>query len=151
MVTPGQFRQSFKAFRDPNIYDDFTINMFIGVAGNLLDPNRWDTMLDYGTMLFVAHHLALSALDEATVEAGGIGGGVKGVLNSKSVDKVAAGYDTGAVTIENAGHWNMTRYGIEFFQLAEQFGSGGIQLLPGRGGVGGFGGMGGIGGYSGRF
>jgi hypothetical protein len=153
MVTPPVFRQQFPAFRDIDTYDDIQINLFITVAGNLLDADRWDTMLDYGTSLFVAHHLVLAARDEATVAAGGIGGGVQGILTAKAVDKVSASYDASSVSIEDGDFWNMTRYGIEFLRLAKQMGAGGVQitggLAPGGFGGGSFGG--GLGGFFGGF
>lgn len=156
MVTPASFRQQFPAFRDPGVYEDGPISLYIQVAGNLLDANRWDTLLDYGTMLFVAHHLVLAARDDATVAAGGIGGDVKGILTAKSVDKVAASYDASSVSIEDGDFFNMTRYGIEFLRLAKQFGAGGVQITGGiaPGGFGGFGGGfggGGLGGFFGGF
>jgi uncharacterized protein DUF4054 len=128
VITPASFRQQFPAFADVDVYDDIQITLFIGVAGNLLDANRWDTLLDYGTALFVAHHLVLAARDEATVAVGGIAGAVQGILTAKAVDKVSASYDASSVSLEDGNFWNMTRYGIEFLRYARQFGAGGFQL-----------------------
>jgi hypothetical protein len=145
-VTPATFRQQFPAFCDIDVYGDIPITMFISVAVSLLDADRWDTLLDYGTSLFAAHHLVLAARDDATVAAGGIGGGVQGILTAKSVDKVAASYDASSVSIEDGDFWNMTSFGIKFLRLAKQFGAGGFQITGGiaPGGFGGFGNFGGF-------
>jgi hypothetical protein len=133
-VTSASFRQSFKAFDDPSIYDDDSVNMFIGIAGGLLNAGRWGAQLDYGTSLFVAHHLILMARDNATARAGGIPGTVQGVITSKSVDKVAVGYDAKSVSLTDGAFWNMTTYGIRFLQLARYMGTGPVQVNFGPGG-----------------
>ncbi|ECC3368559.1 TPA: DUF4054 domain-containing protein, partial [Escherichia coli] len=48
--------------------------------------------------------------------------------SSKSVDKVSVSYDTSATLNPDAGFWNNTRYGAEFYQLITMFGAGGRQL-----------------------
>ncbi|ECY4647086.1 DUF4054 domain-containing protein, partial [Escherichia coli] len=45
-----------------------------------------------------------------------------------SVDKVSVSYDTSATLNPDAGFWNNTRYGAEFYQLITMFGAGGRQL-----------------------
>lgn len=79
-------------------------------------------------MLFVAHHLTLDARDAAAVAAGGVPGELKGPAASKSVDKVSVSYDTKAVTFEDQAFWNLTRFGIQLYNLARLIGAGGVQL-----------------------
>jgi Protein of unknown function (DUF4054) len=146
MITPTIFRQNFNAFADPGVFDDNSINLFLGVAGNLMNDNRWggnaDEVLDgngnittmgtqdYGICLFTAHHLVLMARDNATVRADGLPGTVEGVRNAKSVDKVSVSYDTEGVMIKGGDFWNMTQYGIRFLHLARMMGTGGaLQLI----------------------
>jgi hypothetical protein len=50
------------------------------------------------------------------------------VVTSKSVDKVSMGYDSSATLNPDAGFWNNSRYGSEFYQLILMFGAGGRQL-----------------------
>lgn len=128
-VTSSSFRQVFNEFRDPDIYSDFAITTFTTVALNLLDPVRWGDMLDYGTMLYVAHRLVLARRDSLTSSVGGVPGATGGVLTSKSVDSVAASYDTSATTHEGAGQYNLTRYGVELWGYMMDFGSGGVQMM----------------------
>jgi Protein of unknown function (DUF4054) len=129
-VTVATFRQSFPEFAGPDVYDGGLITAFIAMATsafqNLL---RWDpNVVDYGTGLFVAHHMVLQARASQTADAGGIPGTVQGVINNKSVDKVAVGYDVESVVLADAPFWNMTTYGIRFLQLTRMFGMGGAQL-----------------------
>jgi hypothetical protein len=55
------------------------------------------------------------------------------MLNSKSVDKVSAGYDTASVAEEFGGNWNLTTYGQRLYRLMQQFGAGPLQIGAGPG------------------
>lgn len=134
-VTAASFRQQFNEFANPDLYSDFAINSWVTLALLMLDPARWDVMLDYGTSLFVAHRLALARADVLASLVSGTPGAPKGVLTSKSIDKVSASYDAASITLEGAGQYNMTRYGIELWQLMGQMGAGGLQI-SGDGGDG---------------
>lgn len=144
-VTPESFRQTIKGFADPLKYSDIAISALVTAAVTLLNANRWDPgVIDYGTCLFVAHHLVLQERDIAVTAAGGIAGSVQGVIQGKQVDKVQVSYNTQAVVNEGASYWNMTTYGIRFYQLARMMGAGGIQIgqgpyAPGGGAWPGFG------------
>ncbi|WP_288074666.1 DUF4054 domain-containing protein [Pseudomonas sp.] len=122
------FRQDFPEFSDTTKYPTSSIDTWLMMAGLLLPPDRWEDLLDRGTGLYVAHHLVLAALDQEAAAAGATPGQVKGVQTSKAVDKVSVGYDTAAVTLQDGGFFNMTRYGVQFLQLARMVGAGGIQL-----------------------
>ncbi len=128
MITPAQFRQDFPEFANVGTFPDSAVNLWLAVAGRLLPSLRWQDNLDLGTELFTAHHLVLSARDQAAAAVGGIPGEVKGPVASKAVDKVSVSYDTGSVSLTDAGFWNMTSYGIRFLTLGRYMGAGGIQL-----------------------
>lgn len=61
--------------------------------------------------------MALRAVDNRAAAIGGGGGANSGVVSSKSVDKVSVSYDSSATMNPDAGFWNNTRYGAEFWQL----------------------------------
>ncbi|WP_371355587.1 DUF4054 domain-containing protein [Pseudomonas chlororaphis] len=124
----AQFRQDFPEFTDTTIYKDSAINLWLALGEKTLAPDRWCDYLDLGLELFIAHNLSLAAGRELAAAVGGTPGQVKGPLTSKSVDKVSAGYDTGAVALQDGGFYNLTTYGIQFLQLARMVGTGGIQL-----------------------
>ncbi len=122
------FRSSFPEFSDTSIYTDGQLNFYGGMATKLLNADRWSDMLEEATQLFVAHHLALAEREKRTADAGGVAGKVVGQQTSKTADKLSASYDTAAVSIENAGYWNATSYGIRLYQMAQWFGAGGVQI-----------------------
>lgn len=66
----------------------------------------------------------------AAAAAGGVNSnGAAGVVSSKSVDKVSVSYDVSGVINPDAGFWNSTAYGREFYWWWSMFGAGGRQLL----------------------
>lgn len=127
-VTASSFRADFPEFTSTVVFPDATVAFWLGLAGKLLSVDRWGDLLDYGTELFVAHNLVLSARDQKAVSNGGIGGSGAGITSSKTVDKVSVSYDTANAAIDGAGNWNLTTYGTRYIQLARMVGAGGVQL-----------------------
>lgn len=127
-MTPADFRTYFPEFSDTTKYPGSQIEFWMTVASALVDPDRWGVLTDQGVSLVTAHHLVVANQDQAVAAAGGTPGEVKGATASKSVDKVSVGYDTKSVTIDGAGFWNMSKYGIRYLTLAKMFGAGGLQL-----------------------
>ncbi|KLU14346.1 MULTISPECIES: DUF4054 domain-containing protein [Xenorhabdus] len=128
LPTVAQFRLDFPQFSDTVKFPDTRIQFRLNLADKQLDENRFGDMFGYVVELMVAHYMTLWAADSRSVAAGGTGGANSGVVSSKSVDKVSVSYDTGATLNPNAGFWNNTRYGSEFYELLMSFGAGGIQL-----------------------
>ena len=127
-ITPAELRSHFPEFANTVTYPDSQVQFWLDFAYQMLNTGRWMSQIDMGAQLYVCHNLALEARAQATAAAGGIPGSDVGVLNSKSVDSVSAGYDTGATTIPGAGDWNATIYGIRFYKLLRIFGSGPLQI-----------------------
>lgn len=125
-ITPAQFRLDFPEFANATTYPDSLINFWLGVSTSLLIPCIWLDLLNYGTELFVAHQLALSAQRQAAAAVGGVPGTSVGMTTSKAVDKVSVGFDTASVALNNAGYYNLTSYGIQFYQMAQIVGSKGF-------------------------
>lgn len=127
-VTPAVFKGHYPEFLCPETYPVPQVQFWLDTAYSMLNANRWGRQLDMAAELYAAHNLALEARAQKTAENGGIPGEATGVLNSKSVDKVSAGYDTSTATEQGAGHWNLTVYGTRFIRLAKMFGAGPIQV-----------------------
>lgn len=125
-------RDRFPEFKDQTVYSDEMIEFWGEIANRLLNKCRWGNMLDLAAMLFVAHHLVLEKQAADVAKRGGTPGQI-GVLTSKSVGSVSASYDLSRVTFEGAGHWNMTTYGVRFYQLLRMFGAGPIHIGVGFG------------------
>jgi len=128
LPTVTQFRNDFPQFANTTTFPDAQIQFRLGLADIQLDQNRFGSLFVYMVELFVAHYLYLYAADSRSALVGGAGGSNSGVLTSKSVDKVSMGYDTSATLDPNAGFWNNSRYGSEFYQTLCMFGAGGRQL-----------------------
>ena len=128
MLNEATFRQTMPVFADVDLYPSAQFNFYLKLGVKLLPESRWDDLLDDGLTFYVAHYLALYARDMAVVDVGGIGGKVVGNETSKSVDGVSKSMDVSGVLNSDAGHWNQTTYGIQFYQLMMMVGAGGIQL-----------------------
>jgi hypothetical protein len=127
-VTPTSFRADFPEFSDTTAYPDSGVNFWITVAGKLLNPRRWQDMLDIATELFVAHNLVLERQAQKSAATGAVPGLSTGPVSSKTVGPVTQAYDTTAGINQDAGHWNLTTFGTRFYQLMQMFGAGAIQV-----------------------
>lgn len=128
MFVAETFRQQFPEFSDPELYSNAVLDFWSGVAGALVNVDRWAQLYDHGVSLVLAHHLVIADRNRAASEAGGTPGEVKGPLNSRTVDKVTNSWNSGAVSEEKAGFWNSTTYGQQYIRMARMIGAGGLQL-----------------------
>nr|DAL18040.1 MAG TPA_asm: head to tail adaptor [Caudoviricetes sp.] len=128
LPTVSDFRRDFRQFSDDTKYPDAVIEFRLNLADMLIDGSAMENMFPYLAELFVAHYMVLNAADTAAGALGGAGGTTSGVVASKSVDKVSVSYDNSATLNADAGFWNFSRYGAEFWQLLMLFGYGGVQL-----------------------
>ncbi len=128
LPTIAQFRADFPQFSDDTRFPDAQIQFRLNLADRQMGQQGKESVFAYMVELFVAHYLYLWDRDRRSAMLGGAGGANSGVLNSKSVDKISMGYDTTATLNPNAGFWNNSRYGSEFYQQILWFGAGGRQL-----------------------
>ncbi|NMP26852.1 DUF4054 domain-containing protein [Rahnella sp. SAP-1] len=129
LPTPSDFRELFPQFADTTKFPNIRIAARLAVADRLLNENVTGTdLFPYFCGLFVAHYMALDVADNRSVAVGGAGGANSGILTSKSVDKVSMSYDASMTMDPDAGFWNNSRYGSEFWEYLMLFGAGGIQL-----------------------
>lgn len=137
MDTPSTLRAAFPEFDNVRRYPDTLITFWQTLAYKLLPANVWGDLLSHGVGLFTAHHLVLSAKARASSAVQGgkgaspVPGISTGAISSKSVDKVSISYDTSAISIKDAGQWNGTEYGIQFYQLVKIVGAQGAMQLNG--------------------
>lgn len=132
-LTIEQFRLDFPAFSDTTVYPDSMLTFWLGLGSLLINTDRWCELANYGVALYMAHNLSLEAQANKQAANGGIPGAPVGMLSSKSIDKVSAGYDTASVKEEFGGSYNMTTYGMRLYRLLQQFGAGPIQVGAGTG------------------
>lgn len=128
LPTVSDFRRDFPQFSDETKFPDPVIQFRLNLADKLIDGSAMGDMFPYLAELFVAHYMALYTADKASGAVGGAGGATSGVVASKSVDKLSVSYDNSSTLNADAGFWNFSRYGAEFYQMLMLFGYGGIQL-----------------------
>lgn len=125
-ITVADFRAQYPEFSNTGYYPDAAVTVFIALGYEFLNQYKWGAVLDFGVGLYVAHQIALAAKNRQAAASGAIPGTGGGVLQTKAVDKVSAGYDTAAGTIEGAGYWNLTTYGVQLYYYVKLFGAGGF-------------------------
>ena len=127
-VTVASFRADFTEFSDVGIYSDSDVQFWLKYALLLLNADRWKSLLDLGTELFIAHNLVLEQQAKAAAANGGAPGISTGMVSAKSVDKVSISYDTNSALEKDAGQWNLTTYGTRYYRMMRMFGAGPIQV-----------------------
>jgi hypothetical protein len=130
-VTYFTFVATFPEFKDPSTYLQATIDEWIHLAYEQLDPHRFGRVMHLAVKLWVAHQVTLSAREVRAANAGQIVGEVRGPVTGKSVGKASISYST-ETSIDGAGYWNSTTYGQRFFAMMRSFG-GGPFYVRGRG------------------
>ncbi|WP_046336510.1 DUF4054 domain-containing protein [Xenorhabdus bovienii] len=129
LPTVKHFRTDFPEFSDNTRYPDAAIQFYLGQADTVLDQDRHGDQFIYLAELFTAHYVELKGKAIAGASVSGVNTAGGGVVTSKSVDKVSVGYDTSGIINPEAGFWNNTAYGREFYWWWSMFGAGGRQLL----------------------
>ncbi|MFJ5452951.1 DUF4054 domain-containing protein [Pectobacterium jejuense] len=130
LPTVQKFRDDFPEFSNTTRYPDASVSFYLGQADTLLDQNMQGDQFVYLAELFTAHYTESRGRQLAAATAGGgVNSSGGGVLTSKSVDKVSASYDVSGIINPDAGFWNNTGYGREFFWWWSMYGAGGRQLL----------------------
>ncbi|MEL5513693.1 DUF4054 domain-containing protein [Serratia bockelmannii] len=130
LPTNEKFRADFPEFADKTRYPDAAVNFYLGQADAILNQDVLGDQFVYLAELFTAHYTELRG---RALAGSGLGlvnsNGSAGVATSKSVDKVSVSYDVSGVIDPDAGFWNNTGYGREFFWWWSMFGAGGRQIL----------------------
>lgn len=122
------FRKEFTEFTDTTKYPSPLITLWATVAEQMVDSCRWKGMYTTGVKLYVAHEISIAVQDIKTAKVGGAPGTSGGIANTKTVGSATIGFDSQATTEKNAGWWNRTTYGQQFYRLSRIFGAGSVQL-----------------------
>jgi hypothetical protein len=134
-VNPSDFRAIFPEFGS-GLYPDAMVTFWLGVAANLINPTRWGALSDQGTALLTAHYLvlaqdaSLSSVVQAASNGAGSLAGMTGPVTAKAVAGVSVARDVSSITVEGAGSFNLTKYGVQYVQMARMMGAGGLQINP---------------------
>jgi len=122
------FRGVFPEFASTAFYPTPVVEFWHEFATGMLPECRWGKQWQMAVALYVAHNLVLERRAVMEAKNGGVPGQSVGILSSKSVDKVSAGYDTSTGTQQGAGYWNLSTYGTRLYRLILLFGAGPIQV-----------------------
>jgi len=124
-MTVGEFLAIFPEFNDPAKYPPARIQMYLTLAGTRVSECMWGDVYSTGLALFAAHYLA--TLGSAVGATGA--GSVTGEVASKKVGDVQVTYATTSNRSNDAGWWNSTMYGRQWWDLFSSFGAGVVQLI----------------------
>lgn len=124
----ADFRTIYPEFADMGIYPDALILGWAAIATAQVNAQYWRSQTALGVNLYVAHEITLEAQSMKAADVGGVPGNQSGPANSKTVGSVTVAYDTAQAAEKDAGWWNLTVYGKQFYRLARIFGAGCVQL-----------------------
>jgi hypothetical protein len=122
------FRRAFPEFASLVVYPTEQIELWVGLATAMVSPNVWCSQWNLGVSLYVAHELTLASQNARSAKVGGSPGQQGGIASQKTVGSVTVQYDPQTSTEKDAGYWNLTTYGKQFFRLAMRFGTRPVQL-----------------------
>lgn len=132
MLTVQEFREAFPQFTE-ELFADGRVQFYLTLAGKSMSAERWDELLPEGMGLFTAHYLTLER--EASRAKDGTGGILAAagpvISTSKAVGGVSKSESragAAATANLNAGHWNDTIYGKQYWQVAQLVGAGGLHV-----------------------
>lgn len=122
-MTYDDFLKIFPEFSE---FPKARVEFYLDEADNQISENRFGKSTEFGKALFTAHYLAsldngqrTSAGGEAS--KGNISSGAHGAVASKTVGSVSVSYDTASTSFADAGYWNSTPYGKQFYDLLKRY------------------------------
>lgn len=124
-MTVDEFLAIFPEFGDPVKYPRARIQMYLTLATTRVSECMWGNVYSTGLALFAAHYLA--TLGSASGATGA--GVVAGEVASKKVGDVQVTYASTSNRSADAGWWNSTIYGRQWWDLFKSFGVGVVQLI----------------------
>lgn len=129
-ATYAGFVTAFPEFSNATTYPQTQIEFWLSSAYSRLNAARFGDQLDLAAMLYAAHYVALAAKQARAASVGQVVGAQAGMLTSKAVGGVSAGYSDNT-SIQGAGIWNATTYGQQLYQMMRVAGAG-PTYFPGR-------------------
>ena len=123
-----QFVTDFPEFNNATNYPVDSITFWLTVAALLVNAPLWGDLTNLGIELLAAHNLVMEAQSLRQNANGAVVGIMQGPIASKGIDGVNVSYAVEAVKGEGAELYNLTTYGLRYWQLARMIGAGGLQL-----------------------
>jgi hypothetical protein len=123
-----QFRLDFPEFSDALVYTNNIITFWSNLGEQVISSDAFGSVYTQAVNLFTAHNISLAIKNIEQSSAGGQPGTIGGAIESKAVGSVNISYDTTDASYKDAGFWNQTVYGRQYFYLVKLFGQGCYQL-----------------------
>jgi hypothetical protein len=138
MVTYQSFIADLPEFANATIfpqsaflyYQNFATIMLTSVWGQPAPAGQPNSLFDIGQEQFIAHNLVIEALNQKSVAVGGLPGITKGPVSAENAGQVSVTYDPAGSLEIDAGHWNLTTYGLRFINVARMLGAQPTQIGP---------------------
>jgi hypothetical protein len=124
----ADFRTNFPEFASTTVFPDALITFWATLAEKIVNEDAFQDVYTQAVQLYVAHEITLAAQNQMQAATGGLPGQGGGIASAKTVGSVSVSYDPNSTTEKNAGWWNLTNYGKQFYRLTQLFGAGCIQL-----------------------
>ena len=126
-ITAQTFREAFPQFT-PDAFSDSQIEFWLNLCTRQMAKDRWGELYQNGLLLLLAHNLTLQKA-ASTSPTGGMDAAAGPVIaKSMSAGGVSLSENKAGTTATanlNAGHFNDTIYGKQYWQLAQMIGAGG--------------------------
>ena len=129
-ITPGQFVANYPEFADATNYPVSSIQMWLDLAYQQMDPTVWNTLLDTAAQWFTAHFLVEEYQASVQASKGAPPGTTVGSISSKSVGPVSVGYDVATGVDPQDGFWSSTVYGRRLAFFVRLVGCAGAYVGP---------------------
>lgn len=124
----ADFRAAFPEFSSSTTYPDAQITFWSILAEMNTSSDVFGDAYPYAVMLYTAHEITLAANSAKTALVGGTPGQNGGIPTAKAVGDVSVSYDANTTAEKDAGWWNLTVYGKQYFRLVLIYANGAIQL-----------------------
>ncbi len=122
------FRKAFPEFDSTETYPSPQVQFWVDFISRQIDVNIWKQSWNVGVSLYLAHELTLAGQNTKAANVGGTPGQQGGIASQKSVGSVSVQFDPQTSTEKDAGYWNLTTYGKQFYRLSRVFGARCVQL-----------------------
>ena len=120
MLQIPDFLAAFPEFGED--YEQGAITRWLAFAQTVVNAKRWGALYNMGVFLLTAHYITLYKNGNGETE---------GLDTGQTVDGVSYTTVVSEVTLEGAGMYNKTIYGIQFLQFARMRGNGPLSALGG--------------------
>lgn len=132
--TSANFFTLYPQFNNTSVVPTAVLNMYIGLAKEVVNVDRFQEMWEHAMGLFIAHFLTLWLQGTAAANSPAAkvlsAGSARGLRTSSSVGDVSVSYDfqTIAQGINGWASWKLTTYGIQFATIGRIAGKGGMGI-----------------------